>query len=332
MRRLAAALICAIVLGGWPAAAETKRQRASVAFEAGIAAMQRRDFARARRQFERALELGALGAGYNLGLLYAYGWGVAADQRRACDYFATAARVRLPKPMHNLATCYYHGQGRPKDMAKAMIWYRRAAAGGYVRAYCALGNMLRKGQGVARDVAGGMALCRKAALAGDADAATDIGAAWLVGSGVAVDYKLAARWLSRAAGQGQRNAQFMYAQMLWNGDGVAKNHDLAACWLEAAARRGQSRAPFLLGQYYATRSQAKDAKAGASAMRAVMWLTVAARHDPGSANRAEAGKLARRLLDAEPGLFKRAQAEFRKIGKRKIGSGPDKKLTPVRCP
>lgn len=125
MRRLAIGLCCVAILAAAlvpPAAAETRRQRGVVAFKAGYAAMARRDYVRARRAFERALALGARGAGYNLGLIHAFGWGVKADQGRACGYYRIASRARLPKAMHNLATCFYTGRGRPRDYRKAMAW------------------------------------------------------------------------------------------------------------------------------------------------------------------------------------------------------------------
>jgi len=337
MSRIVLAVCFGAVLGtlfAAPAMTESNRQRAAVAFQVGLSAIARGEFIRARGAFERALKLGALGAGYNLGLMYNLGWGVKVDRRRACDYYEIASRSRMPKPMHNLGTCFYAGHGRPKDYRKAATWYRRAAAVGHVRSYCALGNMVRKGKGFQRNVKRGIALCRKAAEAGDADAKADLGTIYLRGEGVPVDHGRAAHWLSAAARQGQPNAQYLHALQLWNGDGVTQNRGRSACWLRAAALRGQRNAPLPLGAYYYTKSFNTKTKRLFTdpSTKAVMWLLFATRIDPKASSRKKARFLARKLLDIEPGLLARAQVEYKKTRKRVVPIGGPRRFTPINCP
>ena len=51
----------------------------------------------------------------------------------------------------NLALMYENGRGVPKDFVAAANWYQRAAAQGYVDAQLNLGLMYAKGQGVPQD-------------------------------------------------------------------------------------------------------------------------------------------------------------------------------------
>src|SRR5262245_59322564 len=51
----------------------------------------------------------------------------------------------------HLALMYENGRGVPKDFVAAVNWYQRAAAQGYVHAQLNLGLMYAKGQGVPQD-------------------------------------------------------------------------------------------------------------------------------------------------------------------------------------
>ena len=67
---------------------------------------------------------------YNIGVLYAYGRGVAQDYQQAMAWFHKAANAGNANAMYNIGVLYDNGQGIVQDYQQAMVWYRKAADAG----------------------------------------------------------------------------------------------------------------------------------------------------------------------------------------------------------
>jgi TPR repeat protein len=90
-------------------------------FPEGVAALEVRDYATALHEFETAAQLGGKAAQFNLGLMYARGEGVAADDAQAAVWFAKAADQGLAQAQFNLGMMYAHGKGVAQDKKKAVL-------------------------------------------------------------------------------------------------------------------------------------------------------------------------------------------------------------------
>lgn len=234
-----------------------------------------------------------------LGEIYGFGlFGVAENDRAACDLFETVAEHR-PDSAHNFATCFYSGEGRQKDMSAAREWYARASEGGWPKAHCALGNMLVRGQGGEADVASGLELSRLAANFGDADAQTDLGGYLLVGQVTRKNAVAARVWLEKAAAQGQANAAFLLGQIHWNGDGTPRDRVAAGNRWREAYQAGRPDAAFWVLQaivsVMTTRDAADHGIDRAALPEAIAWAELASRHDPDASRREQAAELLREI-------------------------------------
>jgi hypothetical protein len=129
-----------------------------------------KDYAEARKWYEKAVPLGDSIAMNNLGYLYEAGNGVKKDPVRPRELCVQAAALGLPLAMVNLGNLYGYGRGVPRDYAQAHQWYEKAAAGGQTGAMIPIGELYRQGLGV-KDRAQARAWFEKAAGAGDASAA-----------------------------------------------------------------------------------------------------------------------------------------------------------------
>lgn len=66
----------------------------------------------------------------NLGVFYANGWGVPADNAKAMQLFETASDMGDLTAKANLGLIYLNGIGRPIDEAKGRKLLEEAAGGG----------------------------------------------------------------------------------------------------------------------------------------------------------------------------------------------------------
>ncbi len=109
------------------------------ALDRGLDAFERRDWKRARRYLEEALQ----------------------EQERAVGHY-------------HLGLLYWRGLGGARAVEGAVDCFARAAAHGYPAAQTAYGMALRSGAGVTRDVEAARALFREAAGAGDGAAMIEL--------------------------------------------------------------------------------------------------------------------------------------------------------------
>ena len=114
---------------GGKAVAATPEQ----AFDVGLAAYDRKDFATAARNFTLACD-GKFARGcYNLGVMNSQGTGVATDKARAAQLFEAACVGKSANGCFNLALAYDDGAGVAHDLVKATAFYAKA---------CNIGNAM----------------------------------------------------------------------------------------------------------------------------------------------------------------------------------------------
>ncbi len=84
---------------------------------------------------EKAAAQGDVEAGYNLGVAYYLGDGVAQDDARAFTLFEAAARQGHDGATFNLAAMYRDGRGTGRDPGAAVKWFVAAARAGQGEAF-----------------------------------------------------------------------------------------------------------------------------------------------------------------------------------------------------
>lgn len=133
MKKIALAFTAALVLNLTPANAASLKK--------GNAAYQNKDYATARMEWQPLANEGNAAAQYNLGLLYAYGKGVAQDYAQAAKWYRSAAMNGHTSAPNDLGVLYATGKGVPKNRTEAVKWYQMAAKRGNATAQNNLGWM-----------------------------------------------------------------------------------------------------------------------------------------------------------------------------------------------
>lgn len=118
---------------------------------AGLDAIERKDYAAARIEFEMLAEKGVADAQVNLGNLYMRGWGVQQDYAVAFDWYKKAAAQNNRLAQGKLGILHYYGLGTVQDPAEAARWFEKAADQGDANALTTLGLLFANGDGVPRN-------------------------------------------------------------------------------------------------------------------------------------------------------------------------------------
>ena len=197
-------------------------------------------------------EQGDVDAQFNLGVMYAEGYGVPQDYVEAGTWYRLAAGQGDAKAQFNLGVMYAEGYGVPQDAAEAVAWYRLAAERGDPEAQTNLGGMYAEGRGVPQDAAEAVVWYRLAAAQGDADAQTNLGTMYAEGRGVPQNDVEAVVWHRLAAERGHANAQNNLGVSCATGNGVPQDAAEAVAWFRLAAEQGHAEAQFNLGVSCAT--------------------------------------------------------------------------------
>jgi tetratricopeptide (TPR) repeat protein len=176
-------------------------------FEAGRVAAARKDFAEARRLFEKAADAGYAMAMNNIGGLYEGGDGVPRNYAEAARWYGKAAAAGEPIAMVDLGWQYETGHGVSKDYAEAVRLYEAAAKAGVPAGMNNLGLLYMYGKGVARDYDEARRLFEQGAALGCAACMNDLGALYNEGDGVRRDVKTARQWFEKAAALGNPEAK-----------------------------------------------------------------------------------------------------------------------------
>lgn len=138
------------------------------------------------------------------------------------------------KAQVQLGIAYASGNGVTANDAEAVKWFRKAAEKGDGAGEYSLGEMYLTGRGVAADVAEGAKLMRIAAQDGDPRGQFNLAAMYAQGQGVPKDDNEAAKWMRKAADQGLAAGQFGLGSMYAHGKGVPQNATEAVKWYRKA--------------------------------------------------------------------------------------------------
>jgi hypothetical protein len=129
-----------------------------------------RNYAEARKWFEKAAAAKDVTAMVSLGLMYRDGEGVPRDSSQAREWMEKAAALNSNVAMYVLGQIYANGTGVMRDAVTAKDWYEKSAQRNYVPAMYALGVMHETGNGIAVNRNTAIAWYEKAAAAGNEDA------------------------------------------------------------------------------------------------------------------------------------------------------------------
>jgi len=168
----------------------------------GYAALARKDYVTAMKEYRPLAERGNAEAQYRVGRMYEF------------------------------------GQGVPQDKALGIAWVRKAAEQNHADAQYELGVVYGTGDGVKQDDVQAVAWFRKAAMQGDSMAQYNLGQSYANGQGVNKDYAQAVDWWRKSAAQGNADAQFKLGVVYYTGQGVEKDPVLALANATIAARSG----------------------------------------------------------------------------------------------
>jgi len=205
--RAAALVVVLLSPGASPAEAELD------AYQAGTAALQGGDYARAWQLLRPLAEAGHAMAQNDVGVMYGRGLGVAQSYSEAAVWISRAAEQGNPHAQSTLGYMYYRARGVARDYAAAALWSRRAAEQGVASAQSNLGLLYDKGQGVEQDYAQAALWYRRAAEQGYAEGQRNLGSMYEHGSGVPADAVRAYAWYGVAAAAGDEVALTLRARV-----------------------------------------------------------------------------------------------------------------------
>ena len=142
------------------------------------------------------------------------------------------------KSQVELGIVYATGDGLPADEAEAVRWFRKAADQGDAAGEYYLGETYAMGRGVPVDYAEALKWLRKAADQGESHAQYNLAAMFTQGLGVIKDEHEAAKWMHKAADQGLAAGQFGLGLMYAHGRGVVQDDAEAVRWYRKAMDQG----------------------------------------------------------------------------------------------
>ncbi len=116
-----------------------------------MAAYQAKDYATAIALWRPLAEQGLAAAQYRIGVMYAEGKGVPANDAEAALWFERAATQGDAAAQYDLGASYAEGVGVRKDAVTAAKWFLRAADQGFPLAQLNLGLLYASGNGVPQD-------------------------------------------------------------------------------------------------------------------------------------------------------------------------------------
>lgn len=188
-------------------AMKTYPEVARFVFEAGRIANARKDYAEARRLFDKADAAGYPLAPHNIGTLYEGGDGVQMNNAEAGRWYRKSVALGEPIAMIDLAWLYQEGEGVAKNCAEAVRLNEAAIAAGVPAAMNNLGLLYLKGKCVGRDYAEARRLFEKGAALNDPPSINSLGTMYSAGRGMQRDARHARDLFRRAAALGNPEAR-----------------------------------------------------------------------------------------------------------------------------
>jgi TPR repeat protein len=170
----------------------------------GYAALARKDYVTAMKEYRPLAERGNAEAQYRVGRMYEFGQGVAQDKAQGIAWIRKAAAQNHIDAQQELGVIYAIGDGVKQDDVQAVEWFRKAALQGDAMAQYNLGLLYAKGQGVNKDYAQAIDWWRKSASQGSAEAQFKLGVVYHTGQGVEKDPVLALANATIAARNGDK--------------------------------------------------------------------------------------------------------------------------------
>ena len=242
--RLTAALSGLIIIAFLAAVhvAPVVAQDMRTAYEAGIEANKRGDYAQAFEIFLALAQQGYTDAQESLGFMYDFGLGVRKDDSEAIKWYSLAGEQGHAEAQSRLGFKYLHGQGVPQNALEAERWYRLAAENGNIFALFWLGNIYYEGLGVEQDYSKAALWYRQAAEGDLPSGQSMLGFMYFHGQGVQQSYVEAVRLYRSAAEQGDDVAQLRLGAAYYGGKGVPQDHIYALAWFTISAANDNRKA------------------------------------------------------------------------------------------
>ncbi|MES1981462.1 MAG: tetratricopeptide repeat protein [Pseudomonadota bacterium] len=120
-------LVAFLIIG---AGCSDQTKQDSLAYQQGIDAYAKSNYAVALEKFKPLAERGIAQAQFNLGVMYRQGQGVPQDDKTAVMWWTKAAEQGHVEAQDNLGLRYGRGQGVAQDWVQAYKWFSLAAAAG----------------------------------------------------------------------------------------------------------------------------------------------------------------------------------------------------------
>lgn len=216
-----------LLLAGVPVWADTA---------AGLAAFKNKDYQRAYQEFKAGADAGQAEAEFDLGVMYAQGFGVLRDLNAAANWYRKAADQGNAEAQFALGQMYAHGWGVPRDTADAVRWFQMANS---VDSDGPPTDWLTvEGYGMQQDPAQAVFWYQQAAHSGHPEAQYFLALLYASGKGVKRDEEQAERWISSSATQGYAAAMAELGKRFATGNGVAKDDKRSYFWLTLAFLHG----------------------------------------------------------------------------------------------
>lgn len=216
-----------------------------------------------------------------LGLIYAFGYGVKVDYKKALGYFEQAKSKNNPEATYWYAKVILNGLGIEKSPEKSVIWFEKSGNKGYVDAQNVLGIMYMEGIGVKQNYQTAYKWNTKAANGGNPEAMYNLGQQYEKGAGVAKDDKKSVYWYEKSAKHHHAFAEFEMGYAFAEGiGGLPKDINLAIDWYTKAANQGGVPAQHNLAHiYFEQADQLSGDDRQAKLLEGIKWLQKAADQD-----------------------------------------------------
>jgi len=120
-------------------------------FAQGLDALDRGDYATARKEIKPLADSGNARAQYRMGTMFAKGLGVPLDYKQAANWLSKAAAQGNADAQNDLGVLYDLGRGIAADPQEAARWFRQAAEQGHGAAQLNLAALYQEGRGVPPD-------------------------------------------------------------------------------------------------------------------------------------------------------------------------------------
>ncbi|MDE6577277.1 MAG: hypothetical protein K2K58_03800, partial [Muribaculaceae bacterium] len=211
----------------------------------------KKNFQKAANLFERAAELGNVGAMFNLALYYEHGDRIPKDIHKALKWYKAAAEKGDATSMVNLGSLLEDGPEDIQNHKEAFQWFLKAAESGYTVAWNEVAHCYKYGIGVERSADKAYENYLKATDTED-PSMTYFNLYLLYADGKACEQNLekAVPWLIRAAEMKSSVANYHLGLLYKNGVGVEQDGMEAFRRFKISAEGGHPHALYELGIIY----------------------------------------------------------------------------------